>query len=320
MAAVFSMQPLGQILASIVGLAVLMTVGRNLKTETDHEKAAIIVDRIWRWVIGVGAIPALIAIVFRLTIPESPRYTLDVEGDGDRAWRDAQRYYDTQKKKQSVQHNAGVVSGPSGTTSTVSVLRDQDPERQSSGSSDDPLRPEWKIFFIDQGNIIYLLGTSLCWFLLDFAFFGLGINNPRVIAQIWASEPITNTTAANHTPVWGNPSQPDLSIYDVLKQDGVRSIITVSIGSLLGSIIIIKVIDFVPRKAWLAWSFVGMGTLFGIVGGSYFAVANTDMHGLTITLYVFSQLLFNLGLFKNACSAHTLTLPRTEYSDLYHTS
>src|SRR6202044_2460302 len=55
--------------------------------------AATTVDKIWRYIVGVGAIPALVAIGFRLTIPESPRYTLDVDHDGARALRDTQKYY-----------------------------------------------------------------------------------------------------------------------------------------------------------------------------------------------------------------------------------
>jgi MFS family permease len=99
MAAVFLMQPLGQLLASVVGLAVLLTVGRNagLATETDPESAKVIVDRIWRYVVGVGAIPALVAIGFRLTIPESPRFTLDVDHDGARALRDTQKYFNIRR-------------------------------------------------------------------------------------------------------------------------------------------------------------------------------------------------------------------------------
>lgn len=54
-------------------------------------------------------------------------------------------------------------------------------------------------------------------------------------------------------------------------------------------------INYVPRKAWLAWSFIGMACLFAIVGGSYFRTANSNLHALTITLYVLCQLLFNLG-------------------------
>lgn len=150
-------------------------------------------------------------------------------------------------------------------------------------------------FFWIEGNIKYLLGTSMTWLLLDFAFYGLGINNPRVIAQIWASEPIANATAAANTPSWANPSDPGLGIYETLKVDGIRSIITVSIGSLLGSLIIIKMINYVPRKAWLTWSFIGMAVLFAVVGGTYFKAANSNLHALIITLYVLCQLLFNLG-------------------------
>jgi hypothetical protein len=40
-------------------------------------------------------------------------------------------------------------------------------------------------YFIVEGNWIWLAATSNCWFLLDFAFCGLGIDNPRRIAAVW---------------------------------------------------------------------------------------------------------------------------------------
>ena len=46
--------------------------------------------------IGVGAIPALVAILFRLAIPESPRYTLDVDNDTVRALQDTRDHYGSQ--------------------------------------------------------------------------------------------------------------------------------------------------------------------------------------------------------------------------------
>ena len=36
-------------------------------------------DQIWRLIIGLGCIPAAVAIYFRLTIPETPRFTMDIE-------------------------------------------------------------------------------------------------------------------------------------------------------------------------------------------------------------------------------------------------
>lgn len=341
MAAVFLMQPLGQLFASIVGLSVLMTVGRNggLQTETNHVAAATIVDRIWRYVIGVGAIPALVAIFFRLTIPESPRYTLDVDHDGARALRDTQIYYNIQRRlsngnaeMQEYQDvEGGVIAEPERAVSAEGVPeggRQFGDEDSDSGDESEPSEPDEEIpdpfswpeirrFFWEEGNIRYLMGTSITWFLLDFAFFGLGINNPRVIAQIWSSAPLANVTMATHLPNWGNPSEPDLSIYEVLKQDGIRSIITVSIGSLLGSIILIKAINYVPRKSWLAWSFVGMAILFAIVGGSYFKAANSDLHALTITLYILCQLLFNLGEPCILAQSPPANLPRSQHTNIH---
>ena len=345
MAAVFLMQPLGQLLASVVGLAVLLTVGRNagLATETNPESARVIVDRIWRYVVGVGAIPALVAIAFRLTIPESPRYTLDVDQDGARALRDTQIYYNShpalmngstnehfQVYTDDVETVAGMQQMPRAAldddVNRANIHNiDHDPHQNthdhaSHGNDDDSMEvqvlaeadsqdletnekaripdpfsfAELRRFFWTEGNLKYLLGTSITWFFLDFAFYGLGINNPRVIAQIWSSQPV-NGTATSTAPDWQNPSDPNQNIYEVLRLDGIRSIITVSIGSMLGSIIIIKMINYVPIKAWLAWSFVGMAVLFAIVGGTYFRAANSDLHALTIVLYVLCQLLFNLG-------------------------
>jgi MFS transporter, PHS family, inorganic phosphate transporter len=320
MATVFLMQPLGQLMASVVGLVVLIAVGGhyNLATETDRTSAATVVDRIWRYVVGVGAIPALVAIAFRLTIPESPRYTLDVDNDGARALRDTQMYLriasegppavaysnydiennatagfsngnDLQEVPRAVTNHSATHEEHDDDSMEIQELgggedADEDEEGDNEELPDPFSRQELVQFFWTEGNGKYLLGTSICWFLLDFAFYGLGINNPRVIAQIWASQPVNDTSAGNDTLDWQNPSDPQLSIYETLKQDGIRSIIAVSIGSMLGSIILIKAINYIPRKVWLVWSFLGLGVLFAVVGGSYFRAQNTDLHALTITL------------------------------------
>lgn len=203
MASVFIMQPLGQILAAVVGLAVLLTVGksRGLATETDHVAAATIVDRIWRYVIGFGAIPAFVAIVFRLTIPESPRFTLDVDHDGTRALLDTQAYYKITPDApnyvdenllnhglQDVRNGDYIQAVPraatgmeaaahDGSDSDSDVIQDaEDEEVQDHEIQTEPKpRPDpfaraqlWQ-FFITERNIIYLIGTSVTWFLLDFA-------------------------------------------------------------------------------------------------------------------------------------------------------
>lgn len=46
----------------------------------------------WRVLIGFGAVPACIALYYRLTIPETPRYTFDVARDVEKAGEDVAAY------------------------------------------------------------------------------------------------------------------------------------------------------------------------------------------------------------------------------------
>jgi hypothetical protein len=36
------------------------------------------IDFCWRLLIGLGAVPGAVALYFRLTLPETPRFTMDV--------------------------------------------------------------------------------------------------------------------------------------------------------------------------------------------------------------------------------------------------
>lgn len=96
LASVFFCQPLGQLLGMIVSL-VVVTVSRNsLMTEgkicTTNDCIRTL-DSAWRWIVGFGSLPAVVALFFRLSIPESPRYLLDVVGAVKSAALDTQDYY-----------------------------------------------------------------------------------------------------------------------------------------------------------------------------------------------------------------------------------
>lgn len=105
-AAVFAMQGAGQFLASLVALIATAAFKDKIDYEehiracngnayaaqviqcTANPEALTAVDRLWRIIIGVGIIPALIALYFRLTIPETPRYTMDVTREVEQATAD----------------------------------------------------------------------------------------------------------------------------------------------------------------------------------------------------------------------------------------
>ncbi|KAJ7501251.1 phosphate permease [Mycena galericulata] len=55
---------------------------------TDLNNPVNYVDYTWRLLLGLGCVPAVIALYFRLTIPETPRFTMDIERNVMRARRD----------------------------------------------------------------------------------------------------------------------------------------------------------------------------------------------------------------------------------------
>ncbi|CZR50448.1 related to high-affinity phosphate permease, phosphate-repressible [Phialocephala subalpina] len=93
---VFACQPLGQLAATLVTLIAVARQRDGIPSDATldncNDQCKSTLDSIWRWIIGVGVIPAVIALWFRLTIIESPRYTADVSGDTAKAASELKRY------------------------------------------------------------------------------------------------------------------------------------------------------------------------------------------------------------------------------------
>lgn len=96
LASVFFCQPIGQLLGMIVSLVVISASRKWIQTDSEvckTDECIRALDSAWRWIVGFGSIPAIVALFFRLTIPESPRYLLDVVGAVKTASQDTQDYY-----------------------------------------------------------------------------------------------------------------------------------------------------------------------------------------------------------------------------------
>ena len=75
MAAVFAMQGFGILTAAIVVIILLSMFKSSVNANIDN------LDYVWRLCIAFGTLPCLVAIYFRLSIPETPRYTMQVENN-----------------------------------------------------------------------------------------------------------------------------------------------------------------------------------------------------------------------------------------------
>ena len=183
LAAVFLMQLMGQLCAFAVGWFTLLGMSKyrlsyyaSAAQNGIDQNTKVIVGGLWRWITRIGALLAFIAIVFRLTITDPGRCTLDFVNDPDRAVRETEQYYrkapSTDIEMENQDANGEAAQG-----------------RVNADGETLPVpfsRADIYDFFIYQGNWRYLAGTSACWFLLDLSFFGLGVNGHHTLSKVWA--------------------------------------------------------------------------------------------------------------------------------------
>ncbi len=135
---VFSMQALGLIAGPIVAMTLLASgVNENIA---------------WRIMLGLGAIPALAAIYFRRTMPESPRYEAQVRGETKVA--------------------------------SANIFRFSNGAIQSEQDTAPVKRMTFAQFIANPRLMLTLLGTAGTWFLFDYAYYGNSISTPLIMKLI----------------------------------------------------------------------------------------------------------------------------------------
>ncbi|CAM1503102.1 Fc.00g078780.m01.CDS01 [Cosmosporella sp. VM-42] len=258
-AAVFSMQGLGQLVAAVVAL-ITTVAAKQAYIDVPNEtmcgyECRLAADRSWRIIVGVGAIPACLALYYRITIPETPRYTFDIEHDIEKADADIKAYVSSKSK---------------GQFDAIQQVR----MKRIAGPSLNVPRASWSdlfSFFRQWPHLKMLIGTTMSWFFLDLAFYGLGLNNNFVLQAVGYGD--------------GN------SMYTKLHNQAVGMIILACAGSLPGYWTAIFTIDTIGRKPLQVIGFVLLTILFCILG---FAFDHLSQAAL-LALYIVGQFLFNAG-------------------------
>src|SRR5579859_2363848 len=92
MAAVFANQRFGQFTAALVSFICTVGFKNSLLGTTCGPDCQSALDKSWQIIYGFGAVPACGALYLRLTIPETIRYTLDVNNNEKVAAADALKY------------------------------------------------------------------------------------------------------------------------------------------------------------------------------------------------------------------------------------
>jgi PHS family inorganic phosphate transporter-like MFS transporter len=261
MGSVFAMQGLGQLTAAFVMLFVTLGFKESLSMSTKPANCtgdcALAVDKMWRTLIGFGAVPGCIALYYRLTIPETPRYTFDVARDVERAQDDVKAYMSGERQ---------------GNPDELARITAQ---KQAVESMTVP-KASWKDFFRHYSkakNAKLLAGTALSWCFLDIAYYGLSLNNAAILNVIGYSTSGATTT------------------YQYLFNTAVGNLIIVLAGAVPGYWFTVATVDTIGRKPLQFGGFAILTILFIVMG---FAYNHISSNGL-LAIYVLAQFFFNFG-------------------------
>ena len=247
-----------QVAAAIVSIIVIVAFKDSIESQPLSSPKAL--DQAWRAIIGIGCVPACIALYFRLTIPETPRYTMDVERNIKQASQDVDTYLTT------------------GTYVVDPIANNERAELPKATWAD------FRRHFGQWKNGKVLFGAAWSWFALDIAFYGLGLNTSTILQIIGFGPPPSNGASAAVTK------------YITLRNVCYGNLIF-SVGGLIpGYYFTFAFIDSWGRKPIQLMGFIVLTVLFCIMGFAYDKLNETSAGSKAfVFFYCMANLFQNFG-------------------------
>jgi len=209
----------------------------------------------WRLLIGLGSVPAAVALYFRLTIPETPRFTMDIERNIEQASHDISNVIHEQ-----VYHNL------------ESVVRIQAPKASVA---------DFKAYFGQPKNFKVLFATAYSWFAIDVRSFSFGL----IISQFKSTKHLQvayyglglNSTSILRSAIYKDPKSTDAEyIYKKFSLLCVGNIIISAAGLIPGYWVTFLFIDSWGRKPIQLMGFAIITVLLVAMGSLYTAFKNAE--------------------------------------------
>jgi len=255
MTAVFASQGWGQFAGALVSFIITAAYKNTVINSQVNDLQGV--DAQWRLLIGLGCVPGAVALYFRLTIPETPRFTMDIERNIDQASNDVENVL--KGKERQVDEDAAVTR--------INVPR-------ASWADFCEHFGKWKNFKI-------LFGTSYSWFALDIAFYGLGLNSSIILQTIGFNGPFAPGT---------------LGIYQNLKAIAIGNMILSAAGLIPGYWVSFLFIDSWGRKPIQLMGFIILTILFIILGFGFDKLTATHAGTkVFVFLYCLTNFFQNFG-------------------------
>jgi len=257
MTAVFANQGWGQFSAALIAFIIV----EAYKSSILHDDPAVLphLDQMWRILIGLGCVPGVIALYFRLTIPETPRFTMDIERNVHQASQDVENF---------------LTSGTFYVDPDAAVERVQAPKASWA---------DFKAYYSKWENLKVLLGAAYSWFALDIAFYGLGLNSSIILTAIGFGSPDSSLKGS-------------LKVYTNLKNICVGNMILSAAGLIPGYWATFLFIDRWGRKPIQLMGFIMLTIIFIIMGFAYDKLnATASARKAFVFLYCLANFFQNFG-------------------------
>ncbi|KAJ7164333.1 major facilitator superfamily domain-containing protein [Mycena filopes] len=248
LAYIFSNQGWGSLVGSLVTIIVLAAYKRVMNDEGRTSK----VDGVWRIVVGLSLIPAFGTLYQRLTLPESIRYQQSKNPPAN---------VELHHTNDSAEHAKTATQ----TESDGQVPTEEVVQRKAHFR-------EFIAYFSEWRHAKMLIGTCVCWFLLDIAFYGINLNQNVVLQQIGFD---------------GKTGTP----WEKLFKLGVGNIIITVLGFVPGYYVSVLLIETLGRR-WIQIQGFLMAALFlAILAGKFHTLSKPAF----IVCFAFLQFFFNFG-------------------------
>lgn len=272
MTTVFTAQGWGNFVSSLVALLTILAHKNSILADNFNQSQHV--DHCWRVLIGLGCVPGTIALYFRLTIPETPRFTMDIERDVQRASADIQNMLSDRGPNMAVYW----------VEPDAIVQRAEAPRRS---------RRDFIRYFGQSNNLRLLFGVAYSWFAIDVAFYGLGLN----LSSILSSTLLTQAGIGEViTPSELNTS---LGLYKSLRNEIIGSLVVSVAGLLPGYYATFALIDIWGRKPIQYMGFAVLTVLLAILASIY-PGSEPDSHHQSnarafVTLFCLANFFSNFG-------------------------
>jgi len=255
MTAVVANQGWGNLTAGLVALAVVSAFKAQITGDDPVDPRHV--DSCWRLLIGLGCVPGSLALYFRLTIPETPRFTMDIERNIKQASQDVDTFL---------------------TSGTFLVDPDALVQRAAAPKAS---RRDFIAYFSHWKNRKTLIATCWSWFAVDIAFYGLGLNSSIILQAIGFGKPPSSV-------------QGGASIYQDLLNVSAGNLVLSAAGLIPGYWATFFLIDSWGRKPIQLLGFIMLTLIFIIMGFGYDAIL-AKSQGAFVFLYCLANFFSNFG-------------------------